>query len=375
MEDSSIDRINELLSKCISGQASDTEYEEAWYWVHKSEDNAKYYESLNKAWIAGNLPSPIDQKIVKRAWTKVQKSINKRRGKLISFKRKMFFTIPRVAAILVLAFLSGYFVNNFIKKEVLNYEAVSEIVFEAPQGFQSSVILSDGSKIRLNAATRIKYFNNYGKSNRDIYLDGEAYFEVAKNATLPFNVKVGGIIVKAVGTKFNIRGYSEDAEIITTLVEGKVGVRKSGISEKETKTFLKPNQQAIYIKDDASRMEYLKNSNTEHFIDAENIIVVDNVNTEITTSWKQQNLQLQSESFSNLIKQLERRFNIKILLKDGELGKYKITGTIENLGAEQTFKALQLLLPMKYSFNKNTVIVSFNLESKAKYEKVLKNNK
>jgi ferric-dicitrate binding protein FerR (iron transport regulator) len=375
MEDLSTDRINELLTKCISGQASDTEYEEAWYWVHASEDNANYYESLNKAWIAGNLPSPVDQKIVKSAWSKVQKSINKRQGRLISFKQKMLFTIPRVAAILVLAFLSGYFANNFIKKEVLKYEAVSEIIFEAPQGFQSRVTLSDGTKIRLNAATRIKYFNNYGKSNRAIYLDGEAYFEVAKNASLPFNVNVGGIVVKAIGTKFNIQGYTDDAEIITTLIEGKVGVRKSDTPEEKIKTFLTPNQQAVFFKDDATRSAFLKNNNAEYFNDEENIIVVDNVNAEIVTSWKEKNLQLQSESFGNLIKLLERRFNIKIVLKDGELSKYKITGTIENLGAEQTFKALQLLLPMKYTFNKNTVIVSFNQESKAKYEKVLKNNK
>lgn len=376
MEDLSNDSINELLVKCISGQASEKDFEKAWYWVHASEANTKYYESLNKTWIAGNLNSPVDQRIVKSAWSKVQKSINRQQGRLISFKQKMLVTVPRAAAILGFVFISGYFANRMVNKNVLKHEVVSEIIFEAPKGFQSSVTLSDGTKIRLNASTRIKYLNTYGINNRNIYLEGEAYFEVAKNASLPFNVNVGGIVVKAVGTKFNVQGYSDDTEIVTTLVEGKVAVRKIDTPDNKAKTFLVPNQQAVYFKDNATRIAFLRNHGAANILDESNeIIVVDNVKSEVVTSWQQNNLQLQSESFSNLIKKLERRFNIKIILKDGELSKYKITGTIENLSAEQTFKALQLLLPMKYSFDKNVVIVSFNQESKAKYEKVLKSNK
>ena len=94
-----------------------------------------------------------------------------------------------------------------------------EIVADCGQ--RSDVLLPDGSRIRLNSASRVSYSTEYGKTNRDISLDGEAFFEVAKNAELPFVVSTGNISVEALGTKFNVRSYRDGDETVT-IVEGKV---------------------------------------------------------------------------------------------------------------------------------------------------------
>ena len=81
--------------------------------------------------------------------------------------------------------------------------------------------LPDGTRVWINSCTTLEYAENYGHSNRSIYLDGEAYFEVAKNKDLPFVVKANGIDVKAIGTAFNVSAYMEDSQLTTTLFKGR----------------------------------------------------------------------------------------------------------------------------------------------------------
>ena len=105
--------------------------------------------------------------------------------------------------------------------------------------------LPDGTRVWLNSCTTLEYAENYGHSNRSIYLDGEAYFEVAKNKDLPFVVKANGIDVKAIGTAFNVSAYMEDSQLTTTLFNGKVAVQPT-LTKQEV--LLEPNQVAVYDK-------------------------------------------------------------------------------------------------------------------------------
>ncbi len=95
---------------------------------------------------------------------------------------------------------------------------------EAPAGSKSKINLPDGSVVWLNENSKLSLSPTFGKKDRTMQLDGEGYFEVAKDKKLAFAVHVGGIRVKALGTKFNIQGYPGQADVVTTLLEGKVEV-------------------------------------------------------------------------------------------------------------------------------------------------------
>jgi transmembrane sensor len=109
-----------------------------------------------------------------------------------------------------------------------------------PRGGQYQLVLSDGSKVLLNAASSLTYPAEFNGRYRNVELKGEGYFEVAKNASMPFIVKANNVEVRVLGTHFNISAYSDDANITTTLIEGAVSMNKG----KQTKR-LAPGQQGI----------------------------------------------------------------------------------------------------------------------------------
>ncbi|MBA7551387.1 hypothetical protein ES705_43927 [subsurface metagenome] len=102
----------------------------------------------------------------------------------------------------------------------------------------------------MNAGSILKYSNNFNTDNRNLVLEGEAYFKVAKNIDLPFIVDTGNISIRAVGTEFNVKAYLDEGIIETTLIEGSVEIIEKG-KENNGKTLLnlKPNQKAFYIKE------------------------------------------------------------------------------------------------------------------------------
>ena len=137
--------------------------------------------------------------------------------------RRLFLQYMKYAAAVVLgigvSLSTLYLTNQENLSTVGNYKLVTS------KGEKSYLQLPDGTRVWLNSCTTLEYAENYGHSNRSIYLDGEAYFEVAKNKDLPFVVKANGIDVKAIGTAFNVSAYMEDSQLTTTLFNGKVAVQ------------------------------------------------------------------------------------------------------------------------------------------------------
>ncbi len=127
-------------------------------------------------------------------------------------------------------------------------------VLSTPKGGVYSIILPDGSKVWLNAASTLKYPNLFNGKQRVVELDGEAYFEVVGNEEQPFLVRSGGQVVKVLGTEFNINAYGEERDIVTTLVGGKVTIYSDQKNSNrnvngESPVVLKPGQQARYSDD------------------------------------------------------------------------------------------------------------------------------
>lgn len=185
----------------------------------------------------------------------------------------------------------GQLVYSVLNIDALpNSEKISFNTIQTPKGGQYQVVLPDGTKVWLNAASSLKYPEVFIGNQRKVELTGEAYFEVAKNKNKPFHVKIQNQDVEVIGTHFNINGYPDDQTIKTTLLEGRVMVSNSS----SVKT-LKPGEQAI--------AGLAKNSI---------IKVSSDVDTNDETAWKNGLFQFNDADLKIILNQLERWYDIKI---------------------------------------------------------------
>lgn len=163
-------------------------------------------------------------------------------------------------------------------------------VIETPQGGQYQVNLSDGTKIWLNAATKLKFPTKFQGENRSVELDGEAYFEVAKDKKHPFLVKSDLQTVEVLGTHFNINNYNSEPAVKTTLLEGSIKVSNS-----EAEKFITPGEQAIL--------------NGKHF---------DIVKVDPTTAidWKNGEFRFKNENLEHILRKLSRWYKVRFVVED-----------------------------------------------------------
>jgi hypothetical protein len=157
-----------------------------------------------------------------------------------------------------------------------------------PKGRQFSLVLSDGSKVWLNAASSITYPISFTGKERKVSVTGEAYFEIAHNAAIPFIVESGQNSVKVLGTHFNINAYDDESVVSVTLLEGSVDVRRGTVSK-----VIKPGQQA-QINDD------------------EQIKLTNNIDVEHVVAWKNGRISFQGADIGTVMRQMSRWYDVEI---------------------------------------------------------------
>ena len=165
--------------------------------------------------------------------TETRESERKMLQKRIKVKRLVLEGIS-VAAVFCIAFFMGNIFNRH--SNVINTDQsvipVTYSEIKAPLGARSEIRLNDGTEVMLNAGSSIKYSSDYNLNNRNLVLEGEAYFKVAREPPLPLVVNAGNIDIKATGTEFNVKAYSDDGMIETTLVVGEVEISSKGKNNK-----------------------------------------------------------------------------------------------------------------------------------------------
>lgn len=210
-----------------------------------------------------------------------------------------------------------------------------------PHGKQFDLVLSDGTQVKLNSGSSIKYPVQFlPGNNRKVFLMGEAYFEVAKDTEHPFIVNVDDMEVQVLGTQFNLSYYPEDGEITTVLVEGSVELYKDGANrDTNTTTLLRPGQRAEWRK-------------------SENKMSVHPVDTEIYTAWKEGYLLFKAATFSKIKTKLERHFNITIEDNSKFMEDLVYTATFKEETIEEILNAFKEDTPFKYTRKNNRIIIT-----------------
>ena len=284
---------------------------------------------------------------------------NKKKRKITS----LFPDLLKYAAIFIIVFSLSWFLNNQYHKQIIsgrwnniNNIAVNEV--EVSLGSKSKIKLSDGTVVKLNSGSKLTCPALFDDMKRQVYLEGEAYFDVKADSSRPFFVNTSDITIKVIGTSFNLKSYPGSNTIVTTLVSGSLE-----ISHKYAQSItLKPNQKAIYIRDQHKlTLDERKELNLKPGqMKVPKISLQDQIDTRPLTAWKDGKLIFNNEQFEDLAIKLERWYNVKIIIKSQKLKKERFTGTFENETTEQVLKALQIAEPFEYDINKNIITIYSN---------------
>lgn len=193
---------------------------------------------------------------------------------------------------------------DYSAKETGNAEEVVNTV-QTLTGMEYMLTLSDGTRVFLNAETKLRFPTRFIGERREVELDGEAYFEVNKDADHPFIVKTGKVAVRVLGTSFNLRSYSNEDDIQTTLVSGKVAVSDGGVSEE-----IKPGEQIIYMKE-TGKME------------------VKDVDISLYTAWHTGKFIFKNETLEEMLSYLSRWYGFKYRFIDDRAKQLQIGARLD----------------------------------------------
>ena len=380
-EENISDSLWEAIEAYFTNKLTQSQAEQLLEWLGMSEENRRYLHELGKVWYASSQLS-IKETDAAAGWIKL---LDKIETDDIRPMPRPEIRIPvsflyRVAAAVILIGALGIG-SIFVFRSPQKKPAPAYFEATAPKGSRSFVTLSDGSTVWLNSGTKLRYQRNFGLEGRELFLEGEAYFIVAKNHDMPFIVKTSDVSITATGTAFNVKAYSEENIIETTLESGEVRIDALNASQRKSESapvFLKPNQKAVFIKN--SKNLNVTNIRQKTQIPQNDQVLkiktvplrVDSlVDTKLTTSWKDSRWIFKSEKLCNLAPILERRYDISITFRDSTLNSYKFTGTLKEESLEQVLKAICLAAPIRYEIKHNQVFFFENSSQKNKYQKVL----
>ncbi len=266
---------NNLLEKFLSGQRlTGSEFKQLENLFQDADRQQELSQWMEKEW------QHSTPEVVALRFEQIRNRIANNSAKTYRISR-FVNRLSRVAAVLFIPLLVAtvYFYFNPVNSSDL-------LTLSTQKGEQTSVVLPDGSKVWLNVDTRLSYPVSYGTKSRRLVLEGEAYFEVAKNKELPFEVLSGGVITRATGTSFIVSSYPGTSEVRSSLIEGSVEIR----CEKELK-ILKPGQQLVYRKKSQG-------------------ITVESFDKTDELAWKNEQLIFRLMPFDQVIDELEKWYDI-----------------------------------------------------------------
>ena len=300
-------------------------------------------DEFEKEWMKDQwdqAPEMMNKAVQKQIMANIKADITPTR----TFKMKQWLAVAASLLLILTTSLSGYLLY-----EGQNKKLAGDMTVTVEKGQKVALTLPDKSRVWVNSGSTLTYGSRFNKHERIIELNGEAYFEVAKNKNAPFIVESHGFSVEALGTTFDVKAYADEKQISTVLMEGKVEV-----GDALNKINLTPNQKVTYNRETKS----MQKSD-----------VVDGL---IYADWRYNKLNFNSETFENIAAVLERNYNVKFVFEAQSLKKYRYSGTIGNTSLESLLQIFAMTSPISYHMKDSVIYMNENKRMLPFYKKVLK---
>jgi len=294
-----------------------------------------------------------------QVFQKVRRQIEQKRAK-DSRSVPLYLQITKIAAMVVLSFIMGGLLVNFLHNQV-EPEPVSYCEIAAPLGAKSRVVLPDSSVVWLNAGSTLRYSTAFSRLERNVSLVGEGYFEVATNEQLPFQVDAHGFLVEVVGTEFNIHAYEDEPIIETILVNGKVKLNHATENIGD-QVFLEPNSKASFYK---RREDAIANGDPR-------MTILTNIDPRPLIAWKDDQLIFESEKLKDLAVKLGRKYDYSFEFESEDIEDYRFSGTLEDETLQQVMDVITITSPISYEIKGKVVTINKDLKRTRNFKKHLR---
>lgn len=351
-----------MMSRKLTGEATDEEVRQLDEWL-KHDPRVMYcYQVFLQLWQAegGSMhPEELAEKYALQQ-KRIHDADEKKMPKQLRPRRVGWKVMLAAAAMAGVVVMIGLMKKTFTFQT--NTVQQQWATLSTPNGMRAHIILPDSTEVWLNAGSQIRYRKDIDTASlREIVLAGEAYFQVQHRVHQPMIIHTQHVDIRDLGTSFNVRAYPGDPVTEATLIEGSIEVISR--SHPEEKIRLKPSQRITFYHDtwtlntDLARQNHSSGNDAKNYAltqvkpDPKESLIPD-------TAWKVNKLVFQSERFDELVKQLERWYNVHIVLKSRQVADYKLTGSFENESIQQALKALQITAPFRYRVQADTVWIT-----------------
>jgi len=372
MESNNTDHIWQLIARKLSGEATSLEIAELEELLRNNPPINYSKEILNDLWES---TPPVNSYYTENKFKELVlelKNMGIDEGKFTvddhfinndslvpastKFKKGLFaVVITAIVAILTTAIYLNYNNTPTILAEVHSKSEIS-----TKNGSKTNLVLPDGTKVWLNAGSEMTYDKNYGIKIREVTLNGEAYFDVIKNAEKPFIIHTAKMEIKVLGTAFNVKCYKGEKTFETSLIRGSIEVT---LKDRLEKILMKPNEKLIINTEEKEKITAAPNkimpvsTSSKPIILLSNLTIYSKDNTVVETAWVQNRLVFVSETFEDIALMMERWYGIKIIFTNEMLKKAKFTGSFEKESITEALNAMQLLSPFNYGIINNIVTI------------------
>jgi ferric-dicitrate binding protein FerR (iron transport regulator) len=251
------------------------------------------------------------------------------------------------AAVLLLGTGAWWYTRDTVCKNCPEPPPKNEIATR--KGSRSRISLPDGSLVWLNADSRISYPDNFKGSKREVYLTGEAYFDVTKDVNRPFVIHAGPVDIHVLGTRFNVRSYPREKKVETLLLHGSIEVT----IRNQHRVLMEPNQKLCVATDGAEATSHRKDTlslGVSHPQGGDT--------TPVETLWVENKLAFESETLDVVAGDIERWYNVEVRIQNDHLRTIRFTGVFEDQSLQDVMEALKLTGRFNYSIvgNKEVII-------------------
>ena len=330
-----------MLSKRLTGELSSGEEEQLQQAIEQNGEYKKIAGALTFYFQSKNENQLAPEGKLQKTWERIQQSENRDPGVCglddSGIKRRRYISqnLLRAAAMLVLL-LGGiaiwYLFNQKPSATFATLSTPHQKIFKT---------LDDGTKVWLRQGSSIRYNDNFGKTKREIFLSGEAFFDVAKNKSIPLFIHAGSIDIEVKGTSFNVIADQKKSDVEVSLITGLVEVTDN--SNKGRKVLLKPMQKLIFS---GGRL-----SDSFHIISLAPAQQLQDI------KWTTDSLVFKKERLADLAVQMEQKYQVRIQIHNENLKNKRFSGVLSDELLTEALDALKLSYPFSYTIKNNLVII------------------
>ena len=320
----------EIIQKVLNGMAPPGEAEMVAKWFataegqqYLSESMDGFFNNIQEGYEEIYVPVEIPTDAI---WKKIEAGTSSSQSKKRQRTNNSRHIIFKIAAVLVPLFLIGGLVLQLATPG-------SYVDVYVAKGEQKQIILKDGTSVYLNSETKFSYPEKFGLFSRKVELDGEAYFDVKKNERKPFYIEMKNASIKVLGTAFNVKAYSTDSDIKVSLDNGRVN-----LITKSKKTYdLLPQETLTYSKKD----------NT--------VMLAKNQQTDVDSKWKDSVFVFYNTPLVDVIKTLNRSYNVQFVVENRDALSYSYTLTTEKSDIKDVLYDLEKISPVRFTLQNDTI--------------------